>query len=524
MSGPKKDRDAASSDGDGALGFFERIFSLILGAGDPERDKKRILKAIGKDLARDKFKLYKPKSGEIEPNFARMLYEVYKNVAAVRQVIQPTDTGGALKSIVIELHMTEQQGAIRDRLDPKHIREQARSVDVKQLSEAVRDDLLSFVGSFDADRVRAINQSFSNVNLFLGLCHFDYYFTLKKFDSAISEGSFTYKPNWESISAEYVIDDIRDFLEVVLAIPDDFDWDDAFAMIATYKGVELVDRGKWKRVWKTVSEIVGSGVLEKIVQHASGDPGWVARRESLHARIVEPYINEIKGTVESTLQQLVAERRNSKIEQLVKQVFGTGSVHRAKNYTDKANAIFSKTQTGGYLYTDAFNYLKAYLIDVFKKEMREIVQDLLIVRGKWTTNIQSQQLSDSYHALMHCSAELIRIDDGLSDENELGQKVRRAVGRVVERDPSTQRLVMQTLKEINDEVLKLINEAGQNLVSIGKTLKLLITDLETDRKEVILNWKELDAAIEDSLKDRMAKLYRQVYYLVQLLQIYTSRS
>jgi hypothetical protein len=177
-------------------------------------------------------------------------------------------------------------------------------------------------------------------------------------------------------------------------------------------------------------------------------------------------------------------------------VFGTTVIARTKNYTSKANTSFQRTNADGFLYTDALNYLKAYLLDYFKRDIREIVQDLLIVRGKWTTQIQSQQVSDAYHGVLAVSEQIIKLDDGLGDEGELGQRVRRAMGRVVDRDPSSQKALIEVLNEINTTVLRLVNEAAQNLIIIGKNLKMLLEDIDRKEPQIIINWKQLDSEIE----------------------------
>ncbi|MFW5688858.1 MAG: hypothetical protein ACOC1U_04725, partial [Spirochaetota bacterium] len=58
---PSKDQQTQN---DGSFGFLQRIISLFVGSGDPERDKRRLLKQIGKDLQRQKYKFYKPRSGQ----------------------------------------------------------------------------------------------------------------------------------------------------------------------------------------------------------------------------------------------------------------------------------------------------------------------------------------------------------------------------------------------------------------------------------------------------------------------------
>ena len=502
------------------MSFFERIVALILGTGDPEREKRRQLKLIGKMLAKDSYRFYKPRGNEIQPQFARFLYEIYRVVSPVQQLVQPSDASGILKNVVIETRLTDRQVALKERLDEKGIRDLAKGKDIKDVAESVRESLLSFVASFDAVRTAEINQVYNHLRSFVAFCHFDYYFNLKKFDSAITENAFVYKPQFDSIAAQYMTDDIKDFLELALALPREADWGAVFDVIGTFRGVTAIDRDAWRKVQKTLDDVLSSGVLERIVQHASEDPLWVPKPATQAARIVDPYVTEIKSACEAAIQKLLSERRNTKIEQLVRQVFGTTVVTRSKNYTDRANIMFNKKQLGGFVHTDAINYLKAYLLDFFKKDVREIVQDLMIVRGKWVTNVQAQQLSDAYHAVMSVADQVVKFDDSLAEEGERGQKVRKAMGRIVERDLSTTRALAEILNDINAEAQRMVNEGGQNLIIIGKNLKLLLADVERKEPELIVNWRELDNAIEDDLKDRLSDMYRRIYYLVQLLQVY----
>lgn len=505
-------------------GFFERIVAMLFGVGDPDREKRRMLKAIGKNLAKDRYKFYKPRGPEVQPNLARFLYEIYKSVSAVRKLVQPSDATGTLKLLAIESNLDARQAKLREQLDEKSIRERFKAQpEIKKLVDEIKDAIITFVSTFDAAKVKQINSQYTALRSFVQFCHFDFYFTLKKFDSSISEDSFSYKPKFESIDAEYVVDDIKDFLDVALALPEGADWEAVFDLLKVYRNVEVVDRDQWRKVHKTMVQVLDSRVLEQVVQHASEDPHWVAKPTHTGYRIVEPYLNEMKNSVETTLQKIQQERRNNKIEQLVKQVFGTTVIARTKNYTAKSNVMFQKTDSSGYLYTDALNYLKAYLLDFFKKDVREIVQDLLIVRGKWTTQVQAQQLSDAYHGVLAVSDQILKLDDSLSDEGENGQKIRRAMGRIVDRDPSSQKFLTEILNQVNKQVLHMVNEAAQNLIIIGKNLKSLMEDIDRKEHQMIINWKDLDAEIEDSLKERMAAMYRQIYYLVQLLQVYAGK-
>ncbi|MFP4329656.1 MAG: DUF5312 family protein [Spirochaetaceae bacterium] len=512
-----------STEGSEGLGFFDKLLSIFFGGNDPERQKRKQLKQIGKELSKSKFSFYKPRNKEALPDFAKFFYNQYKVLGPAQQILQNAAGSKTLKSIVIDSYMSDKQRSLRDQFDEEAIRKRAGEVETKQLAEELKDGMINFYGSFDAELVKKINGTYNLTQLLLRLVNFDFYFVLRKFDSAISENNFVYKPNFDPINADYIVDDIRDYLEIALVLDPKAPWDSVIDILKQYRGVEVVDRDAFKKMMKEIAAVVRENVLELMVRHISEEPFWQAKGAGSNERIVEPYLNTLKTTTEANVQKLLNERRDKKIDTLAQQVFGTSAVQRTKNYTEKANLMFSKRAFAGFTHTRALNYLKAYLLDYFKKDVRELVQDLLLVRGKWVTNIQSQQLSDAYHQVMQLSEALVNFDEALGEEGERGMKLKKASGRVVERDPSTAKLLRDQLNEINNEAKRLISEASTNLVTIGKFLKMLVADFDQTENDMVNNWKELDSLIEESIRERMIETYKQLYRFIQLMQVVSKK-
>lgn len=521
--GAEQQRGRSPSEESEDLGFFDKLLSIFFGGNDPERQKRKQLKQIAKDIGKSKYDLYKPRNREALPGLAKFFYAQYRVVGPAQQILQNAAGSKTLKNIVIESYMSDKQRALREQFEEESIRKRAQEIDTKQLAEELKDGMINFYGSFDAELVKKINSSYNLAQLFLRLVNFDYYFVLRKFDSAITENNFTYKPNFDAISAEYVVDDIRDFLEIALVLDPKASWDAVIDILKQYRGVEVVDRDAFKKMLKEIASVVRDNVLELVVRHISEDPFWKAKGSTSNERILEPYLNALKTTTEANVQKLLNERRGKKIDTLAQQVFGTSAIQRTKNYTEKANLMFSKRAMAGFIHTQALNYLKAYLLDYFKKDVRELVQDLLLVRGKWVTNIQSQQLSDAYHQVMQLSEAIVAFDESLGEEGERGMKLKKASGRVVERDPSTAKLLKDELSAVNKEAKRLITECSNGLVTIGKFLKMLVGDFDQTENDMINNWKELDGLMEESIRERMIETYKQLYRFIQLMQVVSKK-
>jgi hypothetical protein len=380
--------------------------------------------------------------------------------------------------------------------------------------------MISFFGSFDSKKVKEINGLYNQLLLLLQFVQYDYYMVLKKFDSSLMEGDQAAKPKFEPISAEYIMDDLKDFLEVAMPLDTTADWDKVLDVLQLYRGVEVISRPALKKVMQAIKEMQESELFPMIIQHVEKDPYWKPMVRIPNEKIVEAHLNALKTSTEGTMQKILTERKNLKVDQLCRQVFGTTSIVRAKHYTEQANSMYAKRMLAGYTYAAAFNYLKAFLLDYFKKDIREVVRDLLLVRGKWSSNITSQQLSDGFHQVMEAAEKAVQFDESLAEDGERGAKLKKALGRVVERDKNSITLVREGLKQVNTEAQVMINEAATGLITIAKHLKALLEDHKKTNPELLLNWKEIEAADEEDIEQRMVAIYKRIHAFVQLMQIH----
>jgi len=511
-------RSTAAVKGSGEGGILQRIMNLFVGIGDPDSEKKKLLRIIGKDLARSRYKFYRPKGQEALPGLAKFFYEIYKVTAPAQVLLGNATLSGALRSFVIESFLGADQRELIERLTEAHILERSKTLGLKELQEEVKRDITALFSVFDGEMSRQIDGAYNTLLEFVNFVNFDYYFLLKKFDSSIPERNFSYHPKFEAINGDYVVEDIQDFLEVFSPLDLQTDWKRLFGVFKEYRNADVVQYEAWAKFVSAAAELRRSQVLEQIVRHVKKDPAWTGQPRYPGERIVEPFMQKLNVQIETMIQRIVQERRNTKIDEVAKHVFGTSVVLRMKNYTEKANVVFAKKMLGGYTQAPAMNYLKAYLMDYFKKDIRELV-DLLIIRGQWTTALQSQQLSDAYHSLMDVSDKIIEFDDSLADESELGTKMRSALAKA-ERDKDAVKYLRQILRDTNDRATAMIAKSAISLINVGKLLKALIDDLARTHHELLLNWKEVESQSPQPLKERLIEVYKKIYYMVQLLQYF----
>jgi hypothetical protein len=500
------------------LSFFQKIFSFFSGSSDPETEKKRLLRLIARDHSRSRYKFFKIKGDEALPGLARFFYEIYKTIAPAQVLLSNSENSGSLRSFVIDSFLSDEQIQLSDRLTEQSISEMAKTMPVKMVQETVKNAMVQLFSFFDTDLMRKIDESYNILMSFIRFCNFDYFFLLKKFDSNLTERNFTYNPRFDSISADYIKDDIKDFLEVFNGLSMEADWKKIFTSLKEYRNLDVINADAWVKLVSAMREVRNSQVLVQTVQLADKDPYFTPTALVSNEKIVDPYLQKLKTQTDVIIQKVMQEKRNSKVEELAKLIFGTAAVSRMKNYAEKANVVFAKKMLGGFTYVQPLNFLKAFLLDFFKKDIREMI-DILLIRGKWSTSMSSQSLSESFHSLMAASDALIEFDDSLADDGDMGSRLRMAMAKA-DRDKEQIKHLRNFLRDVNNKAVGIINQSASALISMGRTMKSLIEDFERSPHELVINWKEVDNASDGQIKDRMLDIYKKIYYFVQLMQYY----
>ncbi|MDR1374563.1 MAG: DUF5312 domain-containing protein [Treponema sp.] len=502
------------------MSFFDAIFSLFGGDKSPEAGMKRLLKQIVRDIAQNKYsRFYNPKSESAAPAMGKFFFDAYRILSPAQIFLQNAAKSDQLKNLVIESFLEKKQLALQSRLTRDAIAERAKTIPVKDLIKQLREELSSFTGVFDNTRISAVDNCYNTILSFIQFVTFDFYFLLKKFDASLEERNFSRPPKPEHIRAEYIAEDIKDFLEAAGAVDLGQDWKTAFKVLKTYKsGMDVINGDHWSKLLNLIRDIRRSGILELMIRHVEKNPSWKSSPRIPGERIVDSYIDVKKAEIEELIRKIQNDKRTAQMDQLVKAVFGSADVIRLKYYTEKNGEIYVKKNLGGFILAEGLNYLKAFLLDYVKKDIRELC-DLFLIRGQWTNNLLSQQLSDGYHEIMAISEEILTFDEALADNGENGSRLKATIVKA-DRDRGQAKYVGIILKSVNGEAQKMINQAANSLIAIGRNFKNILEDYPKNPHELIINWKELESASESPLPQRITAVYKKLYSFVQIMQFF----
>jgi hypothetical protein len=502
-------------------GFFQNLFAAIFSSSNPEAEKKRKLKSLAKTISKTKYHaFYKPNSAEFTESFGKLMFDIYKVVFPAQQLYKNSQSIAVFKHHIINYSLSEKQLDLLAQLDEQKISEMAKQIDIKNLNEQVEQKLQIFLAEFDNTKTAKIESIYKAYSIFKDFCTFDYYLLLKKYDSSLREGVFSTPPKLEKVNAEYIIDDLKDFLSVAYSITaDDIAWNDFFNMLKEIYGKEFISPSVWKKIIVKIKNIQMSKSLDLIIQHCTQDFKYETSLQYRYESLIEPYIDKLQNETRESLSKITSALKDSKTNSICMQIFGKTDVQTLNYYVESYNPVLDKKGLSVYEYAVPLNYLKTFLIEYIKKDIREYF-DVVVIRGQWDSTL-SAPISNAYQELLTISDRISEFDEMMSEEGSLGIKIKTLLPKT-SHDTTAENIINRVVSDANDAAKGYIYTSTQNLITIGKTVKQLLEDYAKPKPIIVKNWKSLEKFIDVPMKEFCVNIYKKIYLFVQLMQQYLS--
>jgi hypothetical protein len=495
-----------------AIAFFEALRSLFLTSNSDSFDteRKKLLAGVSRDINRSRHrKWYLQRKKELTDEAGAFFYELYRLVNRAGVSMQNAAESEQLRTLAVEFYMEETLLALKDRLSPQAIEQRAETLTNEELSIHVERDIIQFNAGFDMAFIEDVDRYYNLLIEFSQFVVFEFADLLQCFDPTMSERDTAFRPKLRRIDAGRVIEIIKDFLEISYPLEENQDWATVLSIAAHYKenlGITLED---WKTILIQLSTIQSTSILVLIVRHVEQDPNWKTIPRIPREHIADAYRATLIDTAKASLQAIIRAREQEKLTRLLSAVFGQAELgNRLRYYTAEDHDILLKNGMEGYRYVNELNYLKIFILDFYKKDIRELF-DMFILRGQWGKTNMNRQFTDSFHEVLADFEELLGFDGSLSLEGTLGAKLRATLAKNKSQAP----IILST---INDTAQKLIVTLTQSLAGVEILLKALYDDHESHT--LIRNWDALETA-GVPLGQRLGAVYQKLGDFVEALRL-----
>jgi len=499
--------------------LMDKVFSFFSNDGLSD-EKQNMLRGIAKELNQNKYvKFCRVRSEEVDSSFSSLLFSIYKTIFPIKEFYKDEKRLAKLKSLVVESCIDNNIKETIHQLNPAVLDAKAKTTTPEDLINDIQAKVELLVSQFNIDRINTANHRYELAGLLGMFVNFNFAGFFKKFDPHFADGSFLIEPKFPAIKTILVIDQIGEFLSVTQSLKPEDDWVSLLSLLKACEGHDLVIPEQFTAMIKTIREIHASKILELMVQYSLRNPVWQYKNTIIHETIGEEWLAANKAEAQAYISKINNARKNSQIKALTNEIFESSDLIRLENYIVQISETYRRKRVDYFLYAEGLSYLKAFLDDYVDKEIKEVC-DILLIRGQWTNNLMSREMSEALHSLIDLIEKITRLDAELSEDGPDGSRLRAALLRL-DRDPTQARYINSIVGKINDGAQDIINEAAQSLIIIGKHMKNLIEDIKKKHPELLINWRELNSASKEPLAQRMVTDYKRINYFIQLLHLCT---
>jgi hypothetical protein len=502
-----------------ALAFFGKLFSFLFRSNDPRVLKKRAMKQLVKELSRNRHsRFYRPKTGMAEPEMAAFFFDLYRLVSRAHVFLNNAAKSELLKELTIEAFLDIKYLDARQRLSADYVRERTKTMPLAEVARLLQEDFDLLSSGITDELMADVDRCYNQILALIGFSAFDFFFLLKKFDPGLMEDNFNLRPRFGPTPARHLRDQIKDFMDLSSALDMELDWGMPLRILKLYKnGVDVINPEEWNTLVARLRELRQSNILELMIRHIEEDPSWRFKSGAAFQHIASNYLEDRKKEVREAINGFTKDQKLLEVRELARNVFGNPDIRRAVHYTPQEGAAFVNKGLDGYICAEGFNYVKAFLLDIFKKEIQGLCE-LLLIRGQWYSIEFSQEMSESYHILIDAAVRINDFDDSLGETGETGSRLRNMLAKL-EKDKAQLRPIRVLLRKTNEEALEFIDVSAQALIVIGTTIRKALDDRTSGAGELIINWRELESMVEIPLVKYLVATHNRISGFLQVLRL-----
>jgi hypothetical protein len=499
--------------------LMDKVFSFFSGEGMTD-EKQNMLKGIAKELNQSKYaKFFRIRTEEADPSMLSFLFSVYKTIYPIKLFMKDEQKMAKLRHLTVDSCIDPNIKETIKRLDPTYLEAKLKIMNGEDVIAAIQADVNLLTSQFDQTHRTTVNHRYELASALNQLVNYNFPGFFKKFDPHFADGSFLVEPKFPAIKTILIIDQMGDFLTATHALKPEEDWNGLLKILKECEGHDMVIPEQFNNMLKTLREIHTTKIIELMIQYTIRNPVWQFKHTVINETIGDIWLEAKKNEAFTFITRINNAKKASQINALTKQVFETSDFIRLENYNIQISENYRRRNLDYFIYAEGINFLKTFMDDFIDREIKELC-DILLIRGQWTNNSMSREMSEALHTVIDTSAAIADLDVVMSEDGADGSRLRAAMLRI-DRDPTQARYINSIVTKVNDEALEIVNDAVQALIVVGKHLKNLIEDVEKKHPELLVNWREINLASKEPIHQRMINNFKKINYFIQLMHLST---
>ncbi len=501
----------------GIIAFFQNIF---LGKGDADYERKKLLKNVKRQLKSLKIQVLNTRYEKVTPKFAEMIFDIYRYTNPLKSVINinpDKQTKGKIDGFFVEVNLNEKQLDMLKVFEKEYMLRLVGDIGLKEMNDVITKTFHDFQQSFTKELIDHVNVNYTNLNSLNNLIQYDLYPILKKFAPKLKENVISDPPKFREMEGKYISDFLYDLSELLYSINLNGDYQTIINQFGQLRGVQLLPEKDVKKFIDQLKELVGHNYIPLIISYVQKDPHFRPVQNIKQINLIRDYFKDLTIIIKNRRDEVIKQLKTGKINKLSSELFNKTEITTMKNYNYKYEEPFRNAEIGNYLYIDAINFLKYYLMEKYNRYIRENINKL-VVNGKFSDQHISEDLSSGYYHINEMMKNILALDDSIDDTSKLGAKIKSLL-RTAQSDKANQKALSDHIKQTDKHAKSIMNESVGYLSSITIALRGVLEDYKKNTRRVILNVKKINGGENRQFIENIVKAYNETSKLLVLIKI-----
>ncbi|MDH5681608.1 MAG: DUF5312 domain-containing protein, partial [Spirochaetota bacterium] len=465
--------------------FFQ---DLLIGKGDANYERKKLLINIRKRLKAQDKPLYNVKYDMATGHLADILFEIYRFTHPLDKILnihQNVNLRADVEKHFVESKLSDEQKAILKDFNKEKLAETHRLGGEKLLSKYLSDKFKAFHKGFNKKDKDEINLWFARLLEISNLVRIDLFSVLKKFAPDIKEDVISEKPTFLDVDGRYVIDDLADLTETIHSIHLRGNFYHPVQILGELTQLNIISESDLNRFINYLSRLVKSDYLPQVIRYSSRDPYYRPLMEEKLTDIVSIYLKNLFQTAKSLRNEVVREHKKAELTRLSSDLFGDLQFKPLDNYNRNFEANFKDLKVDIYLHSDGLTYLKHFIMEIYNHYIRETINEI-VVHGAFNDKDLLKGFSTHFHKCNEIMKHILEFDESLKSSSDTGEKL-KVLMRKASSEVMSQQILQEYIQGINDRAAGILNDAIHDFYELSLVLAKIGKDYKSVSQNVISN-------------------------------------
>lgn len=499
--------------------IFGAIKVRLLGIPDDVYEKVVLLKRVKKNLKKLSYDFINFSREKLKPNLGKLLIDIYTVLYPLKEQIKlskPSDVRD-FTFFLFKYHSNDQQKKILESLTSKdYIKELINSKGTKEAVNEIKNISKNLRSSFSNEVLQKINYIFSLGLSLQDFLRFDIFLLLKKFYPSINEKNLSNPGADREVSYENISSELKDFVDSLYLINPNLNYYSFMKVYSEYLNKQIIPEEDFLKVFAKISNLIKTDVLVLTIQYMSKDVYYKPISSYSVKNIAEDFFRDLVDFINKTQEEVLSELKSTKINAILKELFGSIEFKDAKAYTKEQHEYLVKNGLEGFYYHEQFNALKKFMLDKYNQYIRKALNTFIIKASFTTLNLQ-EEYNNLYYAMNNIVDNILQFEDKMGRDDGWPRLKTLIMGKG--KDSSLVYLARKNILEINTRVKEIMT----NFLSVAKELngklKIAVTAFNKGEKEPISNIRNFAGNATPMVVKHLADAFNDINKFLKYLSL-----